>query len=173
MIAKIFLFILWFLVWIFLSWPINTGDVIMAALVSLFVCYMINDLLFSNGETGRSKQTGLIDGIRRLAWFLYYVVVFVWECVKANFDVAYRVIHPDMPIRPGSIKVKTGLKSDIGLTFLASSITLTPGTTTIDIDKEKGIIYVHLIHLKNDYDPSSMRLAIVEKFEKILRRVFE
>ena len=83
-----------------------------------------------------------------------------------------RVIHPDLPIRPGTVRVKTSLKSDIGLTFLANSITLTPGTTTVDIDKERGLIYVHRINIKEGHAVSE-HLPVVEKFENILRKVFE
>ncbi|MFA5085679.1 MAG: Na+/H+ antiporter subunit E, partial [Candidatus Omnitrophota bacterium] len=67
----------------------------------------------------------------RYLWLVYYVVIFLWECLKANIDVAFRVIHPYLPIRPGTVKIKTSLRSDIGLTFLANSLTLTPGNTTI------------------------------------------
>ena len=109
----------------------------------------------------------------RCLWFVYYIAVFLWECVKANIDVAYRVVHPDLPISPGTIRVKTGLKSDVGLTFLANSITLTPGTTTVDIDKYRGYIYVHWLCVRKDYDRTSEKLAVVGKFERILKKVFE
>jgi multicomponent Na+:H+ antiporter subunit E len=101
------------------------------------------------------------------------MINFLWECVKANLDVAFRVLHPDLPIRPATLKVKTSLTSDTGLTFLANSITLTPGTTTVDIDKDKGYIYVHILYVKDVKDRSKTRLAVVEKFENILKRVFE
>lgn len=106
-------------------------------------------------------------------WFFYYILVFVWECVKANIDVAYRVVHPALPIRPGTVKVRTSLRSDIGLTFLANSVTLTPGTTSIDIDKDNGILYVHRLYIADDGKDASAGLAVVEKFEKILKKIFE
>ena len=100
------------------------------------------------------------------------MLIFAWECFKANIDVAYRVIHPDMPINPGIVKVKTSLKSETGLTFLANSITLTPGTLTVDIDKENGSLYVHWIDVKNK-DVKGATEKIVKKFEKILTEIFE
>jgi multicomponent Na+:H+ antiporter subunit E len=87
--------------------------------------------------------------------------------------VAYRVLHPDLPIKPGTIRVKTSLKSDAGLTFLANSVTLTPGTTSVDIDRDKGLIYIHMLYISDSYDKDSMKLKVVDKFEKILRRIFE
>jgi multicomponent Na+:H+ antiporter subunit E len=96
----------------------------------------------------------------------------LWECIKANIDVAYRVVHPDLPIKPGIVKIKTNLKSDVALTFLANSITLTPGTMCVDIDKEKGILYIHWIYVRDDRLEEATSL-IAGKFEKILKRIFE
>ncbi len=98
--------------------------------------------------------------------------MFLWECLKANIDVAYRVGHPDIPIHPGIVKVKTGLKSETGLTFLANSITLTPGTLSVDVDKEGGYLYVHWIEVR-DKDIEKATGIIAERFERILRRIFE
>jgi len=98
--------------------------------------------------------------------------VFVWECLKANIDVTYRVIHPDIPINPGIVKVKTSLKSDTGLTFLANSITLTPGTLSVDIDKDEGALYIHWIDVRYQ-DIKGATEEIVKRFEKILTEIFE
>ncbi len=43
-----------------------------------------------------------------------YIHFFLWEVVKANFDVAYRVVHPDMPIKPSIVEIRTEMMSDIG-----------------------------------------------------------
>jgi len=161
----VMLFILWFCVWMLLSWPLSLRDVFTGIFVSAIVTLMTKDLLAS----GRSR----IKNPLRLLWFAYYVPVFIWECLKANIDVAFRVIHPDLPIRPGTIRVKTTLRSELGLTFLANSITLTPGTTTVDVDKGNGYIYVHCLCVRKDFDVTSEKMAIVEKFEKILKRIFE
>lgn len=111
----------------------------------------------------------ILRGVMSTFWFACYLFVFVWECLKANIDVAYRVIHPDLPIRPGTIKVKVSLTSDIGLTFLANSITLTPGTTTVDVDKERGFLYIHMLYVKEDRSGPK----IVGKFENILKRILK
>ena len=110
--------------------------------------------------------------IKRYLWFMYYMPIFLWEIFKANIDVAFRVSHPDIPIHPGIVKVKTSLRSETGLTFLANSITLTPGTLSVDIDRDKGYLYVHWIEVK-DKDVDRTTAIIVERFERILRRIFE
>ena len=66
-----------------------------------------------------------------------------WEIVKANIDVVRRVLSPSMPIGPTVVRLKTSQKTDLGLVIYANSITLTPGTISIDV--EQGEILVHAI----------------------------
>jgi multicomponent Na+:H+ antiporter subunit E len=164
MMANLLQIGLWFTVWLLLSWPPEPKDVAIGIPVSLFVFYMTRDLLAAKPHPFRHPA--------RYLWFIYYIAVFLWECIKANVDVAFRVIHPALPIRPGTIRVKTGLKSDAGLTFLANSVTLTPGTTSVDVDRENGYLYIHCLYVKKNYDVSAGKLAVVDKFEKILKRIF-
>jgi multicomponent Na+:H+ antiporter subunit E len=84
--------------------------------------------------------------------------------------VAYRVLHPDVPIRPGIVKVSTTLETRLARTFLANSITLTPGTLTVDIDGQD--LYVHWIYVHTD-DPEEQTRQIVRRFEGFLKKVFE
>jgi len=162
--SRIILFILGLLVWFLLSWPPDLQHLLVGIVIAGFVAFMTGDMFI--------QRPHLFAHIKRYFWFLYYLPLFIWECLKANIDVAYRVSHPDLPINPGIVKVKTTLKSDAGLTFLANSITLTPGTLSVDLDQEKGFLYVHWINVK-DEDIEKATEIIVERFEKILKRIFE
>ena len=75
-----------------------------------------------------------------------------------------------MPIKPGIVKVKTTLKTDIGKTFLANSITMTPGTITIDIIDDE--FYIHWIYVSSK-DPQVYTNKILGRFEKYIKRIFE
>ena len=108
--------------------------------------------------------------IHRYFWAVIYGFIFLWECIKANIDVMYRVIHPRMPIKPGIVKVKSTLKTDIGKVFLANSITMTPGTITVDIIDD--YFYVHWIYVHSK-DPAIYTQKILGRFEKYLKRIFE
>ena len=66
---------------------------------------------------------------------------------KANIDVAYRVITGK--INPGIVKISPNLKSDAAITLLANSITLTPGTLSVDIDENNNDLYIHWINVTN------------------------
>ncbi|MCM8757641.1 MAG: Na+/H+ antiporter subunit E [Candidatus Omnitrophica bacterium] len=162
--SQIILFILSLLIWTFLTWPPDIQHIIVGILVAGLVSYLTGDLFVKRPHHFLSPA--------RYLWFLYYIPVFIWECLKANIDVARRVVHPDLPINPGIVKVKTNLKSDTALTFLANSITLTPGTMSVDIIPEEGILYIHWIDVK-DKDIQKASEIIVRRFEKILSKIFE
>ena len=163
--SKIVLFLVAFLVWTFLNWVPDWQHLVVGIFIAGFVAYLTGDLFITRPHL-------LKHPLRYWYFFVYYLPVFFWECLKANLDVAYRVLHPKTPINPGIVKVKTSLKTDTALTFLANSITLTPGTLTVDIDKDNGILYVHWIDVKAKDIESATRI-IVERFEKILRKIFE
>ncbi len=82
--------------------------------------------------------------MRWLKFLVYGFGPFFLAMAKANLDVAYRVITGK--IRPGIVKIDPKLKSDFGVTFLANSITLTPGTLSVDVDDENHL-YVHWINI--------------------------
>ena len=151
-------FVLWMLLfWSLDPWVIGTGA---------FFALIVGSVLGSVYPDGLAK---VLDP-RRWLFFLLYLPYFFYYCIKANFDVAFRVIHPDVPIRPGIVKVRTTLKSDMAKTFLANSITLTPGTLTIDIDEQD--LYIHWINIDTD-DAEKRSAEICGRFEPLLRRIFE
>ncbi|WP_406608490.1 Na+/H+ antiporter subunit E [Candidatus Infernicultor aquiphilus] len=163
--SKIIMFFVAFIVWCLLDWVPDWQHLIVGGFVSAFVTFMIGDLFITRPHV-------LKHPLRYWYFFAYYLPIFLWECFKANLDVAYRVLHPRLPINPGIVKVKVELKTDTALTFLANSITLTPGTMSVDIDKDNGILYIHWIDVKTKDIESTTRI-IVERFEKILKKIFD
>jgi multicomponent Na+:H+ antiporter subunit E len=156
------LFILTFLFWLLLTFdlsPVNLAAGAAAAIVTsvLFAKYFFDRVV-------KFVQP------RRYFWLLVYLVIFTWECIKANFDVAYRVLHPRMPIKPGIVKVKLNLQSDFARTMLANSITMTPGTISVDILEDE--IFVHWIYVKSE-DPDEYSQKIAGRFEKYIKKIFE
>ena len=154
--------ILVFVIWMLLDWSLKWQDVAAGVVFSVVVSLLAGNILPPN-------PLKLIDP-RRWLLLAVYVPYFLYYCIKANLDVAYLVLHPDMPIRPGIVKVRTGLKSDLAKTFLASSITLTPGTLVVDIDGQD--LYIHWIHVEGE-DAEEHTRQIVAPFEPFIRRIFE
>jgi len=94
------------------------------------------------------KSLRMLNPARWILFLAYVIGPFFIGMTKANFDVAYRVITGK--INPGIVKISPGLKTDLGITMLANSITLTPGTLTVDIDEDKNDLYVHWINVKKE-----------------------
>lgn len=94
----------------------------------------------------RKRDYRMLNPVRILMLMGYIIGPFFIEMAKANLDVAYRVLT--MNIRPGIIRVKSNLKTDFGIFMLANSITLTPGTITVDIDEESNDLFIHNINVE-------------------------
>ena len=163
--SKIVLFVLSFIIWLLINWVPDWQHMIAGVFIAALVAYLTGDLFLQ-------RPGKLSHPYRYWYFFVHYLPNFLWECFKANIDVAYRVIHPDLPINPGIVKVKTTLKSDTALTFLANSITLTPGTLTVDIDRDNGVLYIHWIDVKTK-DVEEATKLIVSRFEHILKKIFD
>jgi multicomponent Na+:H+ antiporter subunit E len=168
-VRKITLTIFSFVIWFLLVWPfdpvsgkLDLQSVIAGVIVAIFVGLLFGDKI--------TRALPLSKVFSRIFWLLLYFPMFFWYVIVANLDVVYRVVHPDMPIRPGIVKVKTTLTNPAGRTMLANSITLTPGTLSVDIVDE--YLYIHWINVKTE-DVEGATQAIVSKFEGMLRRIFE
>jgi len=75
--------------------------------------------------------------LRALLYWPWLIV----EIIKANIDVARAIVRRRMPVNPSVIEVKATQETELGQVIYANSITLTPGTVTIDIDKDIMIVH--------------------------------
>jgi len=155
-------FILSLIFWLLLTFSFTIPNLIVGSVASLLCSAIFARYYFTN--VGKFLEP------QRYFWFVVYLVIFIWECIKANFDVAYRVIHPSMPIKPGIVRVKTTLKSEFARMLLANSITMTPGTITVDLIGDE--FYIHWIYVRSD-DPAVYTGMITGLFEKYIKKFAE
>ncbi len=165
---RLIYFVLAFIVWVIGTWPFEDGRVNLQVMVAGLIASFIVAILF---HEMLPKEHHVFISPVRLFWFLLYVPVFFYYVMKANLDVVYRALHPKMPIKPGIVKIKTDLKSESGITALANSITLTPGTLTVDLTDD-GFLYIHWINVQAE-DVEQATACIARKFEWFLKRIFE
>jgi multicomponent Na+:H+ antiporter subunit E len=156
------LFILSLIFWLLLTFKLTVPNIIVGSVASLICTLFFTRFFITNVYKLLQPH--------RYFWFLIYLFIFVWECIKANLDVAYRVLHPKMPIRPGIVKVKTTLKSDMAKMLLANSITMTPGTISVDIIDD--YLYIHWIYIRSE-DPEIYTGMITGAFEKYIKKIIE
>lgn len=150
------------ILWLVLVWTFHYQELIVGGVAALLTA-----LLF--GGQLPLTPTRLLDP-RRWFWLIVYVPVFAYQCLKSNIDVALRVLSPGLQLRPGIVKIRTILKSDVARVFLANSITLTPGTMAVDIVGDT--LYIHWISVAAE-DPREAARAIVGPFEFFLARIFD
>ena len=119
--------------WLIFSWSFDLHSLLLGFIFSVSISFISYDYFIDESEVF------LKDVIPRIDLILLYVLVLLIKVYLASFDVVYRVIT--MKINPGEIRIRTRLKSDLARVFLANSITLTPGTVTVDIKDD--YLYVH------------------------------
>jgi multicomponent Na+:H+ antiporter subunit E len=165
---RLIYFILALIIWILGAWPFVDGKIdlqVMTAgvIAALIVAFLFHEIL--------PKEHRVFISPVRIFWALVYLPVFFYYVIKANLDVVYRALHPKMPINPGIVKIQTRLKTESGITALANSITLTPGTLTVDLTDD-GFLYIHWINVKSD-DIEQATTFIAQRFEWFLMKIFE
>ena len=156
-------FIVLMIAWVLLNWTVDPVNLVVGASVSLFLVVMFCskcDLFTSINLTPKA-----------FAYTFLYLFVFIIELIKANVDVTRRVLSPSLPINPGIVKVKTKLKSKMARLILADSITLTPGTFTLQV--EGDTFYIHCIDTDCGDDVEKATEEIVRKFEKYLEVLYD
>ena len=153
--------------WVLLTWSFELQELATGAVVSLAVA------LFSARFFIHEKAFWLLNPAKFGALFAY-VFVFLWELLKANWDVAKRCYGGCKNINPGIVKVPVNVKSDYGRSLLSNSITLTPGTITMEAVEEDGqaYYYIHWIDVTAESGEAAGD-AIKGTLEKWAGRIFE
>jgi len=128
---------------------------------------------FISHATFLKEDTRMVNPIRWVLFLVYLIGPFFVALAKANVDVAYRVITGK--IKPGIVKIQPDLKTDLGVTMLANSITLTPGTLSVDVDEDNKELFIHWINVDEEAvkkKPVDCRY-VCGGFPKWIRRIAE
>ncbi len=166
MMNRLFTFIfitavLWIL-WLVLAGSLDTQEMMTGAVVAILVTLLRKDgsCLLGGPEILHPK---------RVLYAILYIPYMMRAIILSNLDVAGRILRPRLAINPGIVKVKTRLKSPVGRMVLANSITLTPGTLSVDITGDT--MYIHWVDVESrDAEAASRKIAA--GFEKYLEVIF-
>lgn len=152
-------FFICFLLWILLTGSFKTDELIAGFVVSIMVSVV------------SSKKLIILNGIilapQSFVALLRYLVYFLIALVKANLDLAGRILSRKIPIEPAIIEIKTVMESDLGKLILANSITLTPGTLTVDVVDDR--LLIHWIDSPKGMDLTEATRTIASGFETRLK----
>ena len=149
-------FVLCFVLYIFLVRPFNTAVLAAGLALSAGIAILSSRHL--------NLPLYLLNPVR-IVRFLLFLPYFVFEMVKANIKIALIVLNPKLPIRPELKRGKSKLKSPYGRVFLANSITLTPGTLTVEGNEKEFVI--HCVNERRTAED------IIGAFEKRIERITE
>lgn len=144
------------LLWLLLAGSLHPQELVAAVVAGVIVTAVAGQRLaiFSGIRISPAAPLALLS----------YLVSFLYALLRANLDMARRVLSPSLPIRPAVIEVETGLQSSLGRLLLANSITLTPGTLTVDVQGER--LLIHWVDCPPGTDLEAATRAIVEPFER-------
>jgi multicomponent Na+:H+ antiporter subunit E len=109
--------------------------------------------------------------VRRTYDLLYFLGYVLWQIVLSNFILARVILQPRHQINPGIVAIPLTASSPLEIMTLASVITLTPGTLSVDLGQnERGerLLYVHILATG---DPATFQTEVKETFERLLLRV--
>ncbi len=120
--------------WLLMSASFDWQHILAGIVLSAGLTHYWREMIFLPG-----KKTTITW--RQIAAFLQYTICLVIEIIKANFHVAYLVLHPRLPISPGFVITSMGLEKELSKTYYLNSITLTPGTITVKCEGDRLIVH--------------------------------
>ena len=107
---------------------------IFSVILVLLINHSIRRHIYTLGEHSDALKLSLV----RLT---YYIPWLLWQIVVASLHVAYVVLHPKCPVDPALLRFKTRLGNSSSKVILGNSITLTPGTITLDIQRDEFLVH--------------------------------
>jgi multicomponent Na+:H+ antiporter subunit E len=157
----VIMFVTLMLFWLMLGGKLGTDILLVGTVVSLIIAFLYRDGLSFFTEF-RFTPAAVVTGFRYYGYFFK-------ELFKSNITLATIVLTPSLPINPGIVKVRTKLKSRMGRLMLANSITLTPGTLTVEMEGEW--LYIHCVTVGST-DVEAATSEIVSGFESYLEVMY-
>lgn len=144
--------------WVLLANTLSPGQVIVAAVLAVAIPLAVR------------RVFPVLPPIRRPGAALAYAALVLGDIVVANLRVARLVLGPVARLRPRLVEVPLEVRDPLVASVLAATVTLTPGTVSVDLDLERGVLLVHALDAPDD---DSVREEIKSRYEARLKRVFE
>lgn len=148
--------LLLFVVWLLLNNSISPGHIVLGLFFAITIPLLINNM---RGEKPKLKKPWLA---------IRYLFVVIYDIVVANMQVAVLVLGPTSRLRPGFVAIPIELSTDVGITVLASTVSLTPGTVSTEVSEDKQWLYVHALHLDNEQELID---EIKQRYERPIKEI--
>ncbi|MDW7740005.1 MAG: Na+/H+ antiporter subunit E [Bacillota bacterium] len=132
--------IIFFLFWVAVSGSLEWPQLVVGLAAASFVTYFNRQMIITAEERPPIR-------LKTVIWLVGYFLKLIFDIVVANFQVAWIVLHPKMPIEPNFVSLTVDIDKVTSRVLLANSITLTPGTLTVLADEKEFL--VHALTFKN------------------------
>jgi multicomponent Na+:H+ antiporter subunit E len=144
------------------GWALITGgftvlNLLLGAVVGGIAIYLVRD------------RSGLPHPLRRLRRILRLIALFAYELFASAIKVGWLVMQPRLKLQPAIVAFPLTAKSDAEITLLANLITLTPGTLSVDVARDRKHLYIHAIDCP---DTEALIASIAKGFERRIIEVF-
>lgn len=159
---SLLLALLLFVFWIVLSGRLDGGHLTTGAAVALAIAFGTRRLLLLPPAIGASMSHPLGD----VPWLgvLFYLPWLAGGIVVAGLQVAYVVLHPRLPVAPKLVRFRADLPHTLARLTLANSITLTPGTVTLDVEGDEFLVHALTADAARSIEEGSMHDRVAALF---------
>jgi multicomponent K+:H+ antiporter subunit E len=147
--------------WLWLNNTLEPGHVLLGAVLGVAIPYV----------TRRFWPEPLV--VRRPLRVVEYAAVVLYDVVVANLQVAAIILGPLSRVRPAFVRVPLDLRTDFAVTVLASTVTLTPGTVSVEVEDDGTGRRWLVVHALRCLDADDMVRTIKERYEQRLKEILE
>jgi multicomponent K+:H+ antiporter subunit E len=147
--------------WLWLNNTIHPGHLVLGSLLAVAIPYFTRHFW---------PEPIVVDRPLRVTAYLLLVS---YDIVIANLQLAALILGPASRWRPKFVRVPLDLRTDFGVTLLASTVTLTPGTVSVDIEGDAGTGRYLVVHVLRCPDEQAMVRSIKERYERRLKEILE
>ncbi len=144
--------------WLLLNNTVAAGHIVLGAILSIFIPWFTSSFW---QERVCAKNP---------AAFFKFVLIVLFDIVIANITVAKQVLSPNNNLKPTFFKLPIKLEHPLGISVLASTISLTPGTVSCDLSEDRSYLLIHGLSVE-DVDEEIQ--TILNRYEKPLLEVFQ
>lgn len=123
-------------------WVMLTGELVFTNFMFGFLLSYVTLWLV----TADQEQKRYFSRVPAVISFIFF---FIYEMLRANFQVAYDVITPKFFMKPGIVQYPMDARTDLEITFFTNLISLTPGTLILDVSDDKKVVYIHVMYLED------------------------
>lgn len=146
------------ILWLLLVNQLSTGHVVLGALLGWLIPF----------ATSRFWPEQI--RVRHPLTLLRFLIVFVIDIVRGSFHVAYLILRGPARLRPVFVAVPLALRSELAISLLANTISLTPGTVSAHLSADKRTLIVHTL---DTGDAAALVAEIKQRYETPLKKIFE